>query len=357
MTVLNILLFILFFGFMLFMHEFGHYLVAKLFKIQVEEFGFGYPPRLARLFNIGETVFTLNWIPFGAFVKLSGEEDPDVPGGFSSAPAWKKILVLLAGPTMNLATGVLIFALIFNMIGTPQTDQVMIADVAKNSPAEQAGLAINDLIVSVNGTSITSLDQLSKIIAENKGNEVTIIVNRNSEQLTVQAVPRVDPPPDEGSLGIGMANPMEETSFIQAIPVAFQATGEQMRAFILMPYQLITGQVTGDNARVVGPIGIFTMFNEVREIDTENAAAGKPMARTLTLNFIAIISIAIGLTNLLPIPALDGGRILFILPELLFRKKVPAKYENAVHMIGFMLLLALMFYVTAQDIFNPIQLP
>ncbi|HMN13020.1 MAG TPA: M50 family metallopeptidase [Bellilinea sp.] len=357
MNVVNILLFILFFGLMLFLHEFGHFIVAKLFGIKVDEFGFGYPPRMIKLFKAGETEFTLNWIPFGAFVKLSGEEDPSVPGGFSSAAPWKRILVLLAGPAMNLLTGVVLFIIMFNIIGIPDPTRVVITDVVKDSPASQAGLLSGDVVTEVNGSPISSMDQLVESISVNKGKEISISVLRDGSNMTVYATPRVNPPPNEGSLGIGMSNPFTEANIIQSIPYALQSTGQQMKAIIQMPYQLIAGKVPAEDARVVGPIGIYSMFNSAREMDNENAGSKNAFDQTFTLRFMIIITIALGLTNLFPIPALDGGRILFILPELLFGKRVPPKYENAVHMIGFILLLALMFYITAQDILNPIQIP
>jgi len=347
----------MFFGLMLFLHEFGHFIVAKLFGIKVDEFGFGYPPRLVKLFKAGETEFTLNWIPFGAFVKLSGEEDRDVPGGFSSAAPWKRILVLLAGPAMNLLTGVVLFIIMFNIIGTPDTSKVVITDVVKNSPAELSGLKANDLIQTVNSVEISSIDQLSQLITANKGKETTISVLRDGSVVSVRATPRENPPPHEGSLGIAMSNPLVKTNVLQAIPYAFHSTGQQMKAIIQMPYQLISGKVPAEDARVVGPVGIYTMFSSARQMDSENAASNDAFSKTFTLRFMIIITIALGLTNLFPIPALDGGRILFILPELLFKKRVPAKYENAVHMIGFVLLLMLMFYITAQDILNPIKIP
>jgi len=124
-----------------------------------------------------------------------------------------------------------------------------------------------------------------------------------------------------------------------------------------MPGRLIRNEVPKDQARVVGPVGIYSMFDAARQRDQENAGSSNAFNTTLTLQLMAVITIGIGLTNLFPIPAVDGGRILFILPELLFRKRIPPKYENLVHTLGFVFLLALMFYVTAQDIINPIQIP
>jgi regulator of sigma E protease len=342
---------------MLFLHELGHYLFARLFKIKVEEFGFGFPPRLVKLFTYKETEFTLNALPFGAFVRLSGENDPNVPGGFGNAKPLARIAVLLGGPLMNLITGVFLFTLIFNQVGVPDYSKVIISQVSENSPAEQAGLLPGDLIVAVNGTNITSTDMLVNIIQANKGSEIELVLQRGDEIVVTQAIPRVDPPPNEGSLGIAMTNPMVKTSWVNTIPLSFQATWQQTREMFEMPARLVRGDIPQDQSRVVGPVGIYSMFNQAREMDEQNATSTNPMQRTFTLQLMAVITIAIGLTNLFPIPAVDGGRILFILPELIIRKRIPPQYENFVHMLGFVALIILMFYVTANDIINPIQLP
>lgn len=354
---ITLLLFILFFGFMLFVHEFGHYLFAKLFRINVDEFGFGYPPRLVKLFKIRETEFTINMIPFGAFVRLSGENDPAVPGGFGSAKPWKRIIVLLGGPLMNLATGALLFTLLFAQIGVPDTSKVMIASVAENSPAAQAGIQPGDLITQVNQISISDDQTLVQLIQENKGREIEMLLQRGEQSLTVRAVPRVSPPPGEGALGVGLTTPMVPVPWIKTVPISIKATVDQCVAILQMPGMLIRGEVPKEQARVVGVVGIYSMFSQARERDVENQASSDPIDRTFTLRLLILISIALGLTNLFPIPALDGGRILFILPELLFRKRIPPRYENLVHLIGFVTLIALMFYITAMDILNPVKLP
>ncbi len=356
-NVLTLLEFVLFFGVMLFVHELGHYLVAKLFKIRVEEFGFGFPPRLVKLFQFRETTFSLNWIPFGAFVRLSGENDPSVPDGFGSAKPLARIAVLLGGPLANLLLGVILFSVMFTQTGVPDSRKVMIATVEQQSPASQAGMAVGDVIVRINQTPVTSMGQLIQIVQENKGKTVEILLQRGDEQVSTSVVPRVDPPPGQGALGISMTNPITRASWLQTIPLSASATLEQARLILEMPGRLIRGEVQGEEARVVGPVGIYTMFSQAREIDEENAASADPINRMLTLRLMTIITIALGLTNLFPIPALDGGRILFILPELITRRRIPPQYENIVHLVGFVALIILMFYITAQDIINPIRLP
>lgn len=357
MNFTNLLLFILFFGAMLLFHELGHYLTAKLFKMNVEEFGFGFPPRLVKLFKIKETQFSLNWIPFGGFVRLSGENDPTVPGGFGSAKPLARIAVLLGGPIMNLVTGVVLFSLIFARVGVPDYTKVVVSDVAKDSPAQTAGIQVGDLVSKIASQPVTSTDSMISLIQANKGTDVEIVLLRGSETIVTHAVPRANPPANQGALGVAMTNPLVKTGWVQTIPLSVQATYIQASEIFLMPGRLISNQIPKDQARVVGPVGIYTMFNEARTMDQQNANSTNPLNTTFTLRLMAVITVALGLTNLFPIPAVDGGRIVFILPELLFRKRIPPKYENFVHMVGFVALILLMFYITAQDIINPIKLP
>lgn len=354
---LTLVEFVFFFGFMLFIHEFGHFIFAKIFGIKVEEFGFGYPPRLVKLFKINETTFTLNWIPFGAFVRFSGDTDVSSSGGLLTAKPWKRIIVLLGGPFMNLATGILLFTLLFNQVGVPDTTKVMIASVEPDSPAATAGIQSGDLITQVNQTAITDENTLIQLIQANKGVQVVLVLQRSGQSITTTAIPRVNPPAGQGALGILLTTPLVKVPYIDTIPLSIQSTVDQGIAILKVPGQLIRGEVPKDQARVVGVVGMYTMFSQARQRDVQNAGSTNPINTTFTLRLLILITIAVGMTNLLPIPALDGARILFALPELLFRKRVPPKYENLVHLIGFVTMLALMFYITFQDIINPVRLP
>jgi len=361
-TLLNILEFVLAFGLLVFLHELGHFLVSRLLKVEVEEFGFGFPPRLVKLFNLGGTDFTLNLIPFGAFVRPKGENDPNIPGGLASSSPWVRLAVLVAGPAMNLMTGILVFSLVFLQTGASDTSRVQVESVSAGSPAETAGLRSGDLISEINGTSIGSMDELSRLVRANLGTEITIKYVRDGQTFEIRTTPRVNPPPNEGSLGIGMTNPVTPITIGKALPMGALMTLEQGRQLILLPVQLIRGQVSQEEARFVGPIGIYSLYQraQAKDVETEEqSAAGEETALPAVnrLWFLAVISVALGYTNLLPIPALDGGRIIFVLPEIILRKKIPAQYENMVNLIGFAALLALMMYITTMDILNPIVLP
>ncbi len=359
-TLLRILEFVVAFGLLVFLHEFGHYLMAKLFNIQVEEFGFGFPPRLIKLFQFRETEFTLNWIPFGAFVRPRGENDPSVPGGLASASPWARLSVLFGGPLMNLITGIILFSLIYTQVGAPDTSRVLIADVNPGSPAETAGIQIDDIVARINGEPVTSMNDLSVVVKENLGKKVSLTLLRGDETVETSAVPRENPPQGEGALGITMSNPVAQISWFQSLPLATQVAYEQGRTLLTLPFMMLSGQIPADQGRLVGPKGIYDIYQVARERDAEEASTGQQPEGSFglnTLGILATISIALGFTNLLPIPALDGGRILFVLPEILFRRRVPQQYENMIHLIGFTLLILLMIYVTTQDFINPISLP
>ena len=359
-TLVRIAEFIIAFGLLVFLHEFGHYIMAKLFNIEVEEFGFGFPPRMLRLFKFRETEFTLNWIPFGAFVRPKGENDPNVPGGLASASPWARLAVLGGGSLMNLATGVLLFGLVFNQVGVANRQVVLISDVAENTPASQAGIQPNDEVLTANGVRIDSMDRLRQVVDQNLGKEIPITLKRGNETIETSATPRANPPAGQGALGIVMSNPVRQVSWLEAIPQAVSTTIDQGRQLITLPVMLIRGQLSAEEGRLVGPKGIYDIYQEARSRDQEGAnipAAEQPSPWLNRLGLLATLSVALGYTNLLPIPALDGGRILFVLPEILLRRRVPAQYENMIHLIGFAALILLMIYITTQDIINPIQLP
>lgn len=352
--ILSIGLFILALASLIVVHELGHFLAAKLCRIKVLEFGIGFPPRMARLFTIGGTEFTLNWIPLGGFVRPSGENDPTIPGGLAAANPWARIFVLLAGPAANILTAIILYAIIFMQIGKPDLSVVRISDVSTSSPAAEAGLLPGDLITEVGGEPINSTEELHTLIYDNLGQPLEFTYSRDGVLNTVVLTPR-NPAPADGAIGIAMGHPLLPISPVEAVSVGFSAITEQARALIELPGRLISGQASPEEGRLVGYKGMYDIYTEVREADSA-PDSGLP-AGVNTLNFFASISVSLGVLNLLPIPALDGGRILFTLPELIFRRRVPQAFENVVNALGLALLLLLMFYVNIQDFLNPVAVP
>lgn len=335
-------------------HELGHFLAAKLCKIKVQEFGIGFPPRLVRLFKWGETDITLNWIPFGGFVRPVGETDPNMPGGFSAANPWARLFVYVAGPAMNLLAALLIYMVIFLQLGKPDLNRVEIMDVSTDSPAHSAGLQAGDIVLSVNGEAIDSSEELRSLIYANLGEPIEVSFERDGQTSTTSLVPR-DPPPAEGAIGIAMGHPLVPINPGEAVVVGAEAIYNQADALISLPGRMMRGEVSAEEGRLVGYKGMYDIYTEVREADSAPDSALPPGINTLS--FFASISVSLGLLNLLPVPALDGGRILFTLPEILFRRRIPAAYENLVNAVGLALLLLLIVYINLQDFLNPIALP
>jgi len=355
--VLLILQVVFVIGLLIFFHELGHFLSARAVGVPIEEFGFGYPPRLAKIGEWKGTVISLNWIPFGGFVRPKGEADDTVEGGMAAAPAWKRLVIALSGPLMNFLIGIIILIVIYSAIGIPASSEAMITQVAPGSPAMQVGLQPGDIILAVDDQPIESIEHLIQSIDQRVGEEITLSVNRDGVIETIQIVPRVDPPAGEGSMGVALSNPLKPTPFFQSVGYAFQTTGYVIRETILLPARLINGTVDPSLARPVGYKGIYDIYSQAVEMDQETEMATAEPLPVFTLSIIANISLALGITNLLPIPALDGGRILFTLPELIFKKRIPQKWENVVNTVSFLLLILLMVVITILDFTNPIVIP
>ncbi len=344
-------------GLLIFFHELGHFLASRAVGVPVDEFGFGYPPRLVKLGEWKGTEITLNWIPFGGFVRPRGEADDTVEGGMAAAPAWKRLVIALSGPVMNFLIGILLLVIIYTAIGVPASNQAMISQVAPDSPAMRAGFEAGDIILTVNDTPIESIDQLISVTNDNLGEAMIVTYERDGNTQTVALTPRVNPPEGQGAMGVALSNPLKPMPIPRAIGAAFQTTGFVIRETFMLPVRLIRGSVDPSLARPVGYKGIYDIYTQAVEMDQETEMPTAQPLPVYTLSIIANISLALGITNLLPIPALDGGRILFTLPELIFKKRIPQNWENAVNTISFILLILLMVVITVLDFTNPIVLP
>ncbi len=348
--------FIIALGSLILLHEAGHFLFGLLFKFKIEEFGVGYPPRLLKLFTKNGVDYTLNLIPFGGFVRFKGENDPGVNDGFYAQNKWKRLAVLMAGPLMNLLIGIILFTIVFLNTGQPISDQVFIQYVEPNTPAATAGFLVDDQLLQIEGTDIDSMQTLSTIVSQNEGEEITIQIERAGEQQTILVTPRENYPSDQGPLGIVMTNPIQPLTFGESVRSAFDMAKTQGEELLKMPKRLLSGEVQSSEVRLLSPKGIYDVYAQVRESDESSAVDQKTEVLDI-LWFFAIISVSLGYTNLLPIPALDGGRILFLLPELISGKRVPEKFEGWVNMIGFTILIIVMVFVFIKDFTNPIVLP
>jgi regulator of sigma E protease len=220
-----------------------------------------------------------------------------------------------------------------------------------------AGFQAGDIIQKVNNYDVTSMDVLSTLVKQNLGQETEVTLLRGEETFTVDLVPRSNPPEGEGAMGVTINNPRIPVTFWQAIPSAALSTLEYGKTLIMLPVRLITGQIQPADARLSSVVGLYDMYSEVKTEDAVSSAEHPETTNLYILSYLAMVSIALCYTNLLPIPAIDGGRILFLIPELLFHKKVKPEFESRVHLIGFSLLMILMVVLVVNDIVNPITIP
>jgi regulator of sigma E protease len=229
--------------------------------------------------------------------------------------------------------------------------------VEPGSPAYEAGIEANDEFVAINGQDVFSMTEVSTLIQENLGEAVEIEFLRDGQPITLSVIPRANPPEGQGAMGVVMQNPVVEYGFFQAIPRGTQMAWAQIKQVFELPGMISRGEVSSEEMRPLSPKGLYDVYAQVRESEQVYEQEQPNLAFLNVCWFFGIISTALGFTNLLPIPALDGGRILFILPEIFIGKRVPAKYENAIHMVGYLALLVLMAYVFLQDFINPVVLP
>lgn len=365
----TVLIFLLVLGLLVFVHEMGHFLVARRNGIKADEFGFGFPPRIAglvwddekkrhRFVRSGEevvsphTVYSLNWIPLGGFVKIKGEDgEAKDSDSFATKSAWVRIKVLAAGVTMNFLLAWVLISIVL-MAGFPQQvdpnasvsgkRDIQISQVLPNTPAESMGLRAGDKIVSVGDSNAMSVAQVQEYIAARKGQEITLRIERGTQALTLNGMPRTDYPKDEGSLGIGLGETeMISYAWYEAIREGAIATYNLTSAMVVGIADIFKGLVTGTHeglSDVSGPVGIAKLTGQMSNLGL-----------VYLLYFAAILSINLGIINILPIPALDGGRIFFILIEVIKGSPVSQRVEGIFHQIGFALLLLLMLLVTVND--------
>jgi len=350
--IINILQFIGVLASLIILHEVGHFLACLIFGVKVEEFGIGFPPRIAKLFEFRGTEYTLNWIPLGGFVKPLGESQPEIEGGLAASKPLVRIGVYLAGPIMNLLAAVVIYSIVFSQLGVPDMSVIEVQEIAQNSPAQEAGLLPGDQILSINEYEADSYEALRAEIYAHLGEEIQIEYLRDGNIDLINLVPRENPPENQGAIGIVMTSPVREISWFQALPLGISATGQHSLAVMRLPGQLIRG--TGEAAgRPVGYKGMYDIYEGAKE---QQLLPGTSPTINVLL-FVVSITISLGILNLLPIPALDGGRILFVLPELIFGKRVSQKVQNAVNAVGFISVLLLLIYFNILDFTSPIQLP
>lgn len=340
--ILTIVVGIIAISVLIIVHELGHFIAAKATGVWIEEFGIGFPPRLYGK-KWGETIYSINWIPFGGFNKLSGEVDPSAPRSLAGRSYGIRLLVLSGGILMNLLLPFLLLSVAYMVPHDIVNGQVLIEEVAPSSPAEMAGIKAGDTIISVNDQAVKNGGDLFRYIQLNLGREIAMsLEHADATTETVKLTPRWRPPEGEGAVGVlsRTVDPVivsESHPPWEAIPLGTRSCIEALVLYKNGIIGLILGTIPFTPA---GPVGIVQVAGEV-------AHSGISPVLELT----AFISIAIAITQLIPFPALDGGRILFVLLEWVRRgKRVSPKIEGIVHSIGFIILLGLLVLITYQDI-------
>lgn len=350
----SILLFLLVLSVIVISHELGHFWMAKRAGILVEEFGFGLPPKVWSK-KIGETVYSINLLPIGGFVRLHGEtlETTDKSErAFLSKSKKVRAAIVSAGVVMNFLLALLAFSIVYSFSGiTRDTGIVKVVEVAQDSPAEQIGLRNDDVILGIGGVSLSSTEEFVAEVEKNRGNEIEISVKRSDATLNYKVTPRQDPPEGQGALGVVISSseiynpPWWQRPFYggyYGIKEAVFWGVTVIAGFATMIGGLLRGSLPQD---VAGPVGIYA-------VTTEAARFG---ALSL-INFIGVLSVNLAILNILPFPALDGGRLLFIIIESVLGKKVLPKAEAITHTIGLVILILLIVAITASDIQKLISL-
>ena len=350
---MTILIFILTLSILVLVHELGHFLMAKKMGVKVEEFGIGLPPKLFGI-KKGETLYSVNLLPIGGFVKLFGEEYStplalDKNRTFVNKKPWQKTLIVLGGVLGNFLLGWFIFSYLVTQGVPVPTNNVIVEKVTKNSPASMAGLKEKDVILKfvppispmspISLTSSTSLITLTQKYAEKN---VKLLVQRGHQQLTVDLVPRVNPPKGEGPLGIAISSFIEKkypwyTAPYYGLIEAFNITAKISSELGKMLYNLVTFHK--QNVDVAGPIGIANL-----------AGQAVKFGKNAFLEFLALLSLNLAIMNILPFPALDGGRLVFVLYEGITKKRPNKNFEKYTNLIGFIMLLSLAAIITVNDV-------
>ena len=327
---------------LVFAHEFGHFITAKLARVKVEEFGIGFPPRIIS-FKRGETTYSLNAIPLGGFTKMLGEEDPTLSGSLASKSIPIRFLVLSAGSLMNILLPILLLSISFMIPHDMVLEKVQVQEVAAGSPAQIAGIEPGDTILAIDDRTIKNRGDVGYIIQLNLGSEINVLLQRDElGQREVSLQPRWNPPKGQGATGISIIG-VDSTLVRESYPI-WKAVPSSIthcwEILVLFRNEVVGWFIRGTAPQLTGPIGIA-------ELTGEMAKAGlSPL-----LEFAALISINLAIINLLPFPGLDGGRLIFLALEWVRRgKRISPKKEGLVHLIGFIVLILLIMVISYYDI-------
>ena len=336
--MLTILATIFVFGIIVFIHEFGHFITAKASGMRVDEFAIGFGPAIAKK-RKGETLYSIRAIPLGGYNKIAGM-DPEEPlddRSFLNKPVWKRFIVIAAGAVFNFLLAIVIFFMIYavNGIQTPSMEPV-VGNMMSNSPAMTAHMTVNDRIVSINGKPVNEWTDISKSLQGTANTLVPIVVNRDGVNQELTVIPEAVGNEGRAVIGINPVMNSMPLNVAEAVVQSLHTTGFVLVSMVDGSWSMITGHT---NAELAGPIGVAQMAGQVAESGFANL-----------LQFTALLSLNLGVINLLPIPALDGGHLIVLIIEGITRRRLPAKALQYIQMTGIVILLALFVYATTHDI-------
>jgi len=345
---MNIAIFIISLAIIVLLHELGHFIAGKYFKVKVEEFGIGFPPRILKLKH-KETIYSINSIPLGGFVKFSGEENPNDPQSLESKPAYQRFIIIAVGPLINLVLAIILFSSIYMIPRDAIHGNITINSVVKNSPAESAGMLPGDIITVINDEKIKTPYQVEYLLNYHQNNYLNWEVARGNKNVPIQLKPIYDSTQKKYIAGINLEIIDPYKVSISYNPLqAVQKGTSTMIDFLIMTKNEISSAITGTKPLVVaGPIGMAQAY---QELNTQNNFSLKQKI-LFTINLMAIINLTLAIFNFLPIPALDGGRLFFILIETIRGgKKISIMTERLIHVAGFFTLIMIAIIISWADL-------
>lgn len=344
MSITVILAAIFVFGLVVIVHEWGHFVAAKSLGMRVDEFAVGFGPKIFS-YQKGETLYSLRIIPLGGFNKIAGmdaEEDLD-SRSYLSKPLWSRAIVIAAGSIMNMVLPIFLLFFIYTGVGMeqPVNDEPVLGEVIVGKAASDAGLLTDDKILSINGAAVSTWSSMIQEFQKNpSGEAVTLKIQREGKQQEISVVPEYDQQSGRNLIGVMAKTHLVKAGLIEGMELAVKQTGFLIKAILGGLYQMFSGNSA---VELSGPIGVARMAGDVA---STSGFAG-------LLGFAAFLSINLGLINLLPIPALDGGHLLVLFVEMIRGRQLDPKLANRIQMIGVAFLLSLFVLVTMQDLFRP----
>ncbi len=336
--MLTILAAIFVFGVLVTVHEFGHFITAKMTGMRVDEFSIGFGPKIYQQ-KEGDTLYSLRIIPLGGYNKIAGmdPDDPEGPNSFKSKTVPARMLVIISGALMNFLLPVVLFSGIFMIKGIERPiNEPILGTVAENKAAFNAGLKVGDKILTINGISVNTWNDVVRTLQQNGSNNVTMTVVSSEEVKTYTMMPEYNKELDRALIGISPQFVRERIGIVDSLKLGISYTKYVITAMIDGLCKIITGKVP---AEVAGPLGVAQMAGEVAEKGV------LPL-----INFVAFLSINLGIINLLPLPALDGGHLVLIILEILRGKPLGRRAMENIQTIGVVLILALTIFSTFKDI-------